>query len=216
MPALHSWLPCSPTVVTMNCVFFLYQHSQTAGKVFPYWRRKRWRWRWRWRRWQFLLLETNNPKDNTKSHSSAFWDRYLAIGSHVAKTRSCPAMFLSLSLSLSLSFAVFHFHAHSNTLPSLSHLILSQIIPPSLASLSPNNELLLGLWQKLFFLLQGNSWHRFFSFSLSDSLFISFSFYCESGWSLEYELTGASSLLNCFLSFPFSSPLFSSLPFFRS
>lgn len=52
---------------------------------------------------------------------SALGDRYLATGSHVAKSRSCLLSFISPS--------------HSNTLPSLlytsAHLLLSHVLPPS-------------------------------------------------------------------------------------
>lgn len=120
--------------------------------------------------------------------SSALGDRYLATGSHVAKSRSCLLSFISPS--------------HSNTLPSLlytsAHLLLSHVLPPSffewLVKGWTLNRVLQSVRKVTVFdvLFIDVSLHIFPS-PLFLSILPSFSFYRESGWSLGDKLTGASS-----------------------
>lgn len=167
--------------------------TNCSGKAFLHWGREGWRWRWR---------------DGV---------RYLATWSHVAKTRSCLVFFFPLS---------FLFHSHSNTQPSLLHMSAHLFLhtassispPPSLADWS-KDEHLTGVLQSvlrktvfypLFIHLSFHICHRL-TLEIAFSFFFiipsrSFSFYCESGWSLEYKLTGASSPKT----FIFYSPLLSS------
>lgn len=108
--------------------------TNCSGKGFPLLMGRGGRRRWRRsrrrgkrRRWDGVKIVHFGDEQPQRGASSALGDRYLATGSHVAKTRSCLVFFFSLSLSR------FHFHSHSNTRPSLlytsTHLFLSHSPP---------------------------------------------------------------------------------------